>query len=256
MEKKSKVKYLFLIFGIIIFTIYFAPVIGRILNIANLLGMAVGIAFVLIFVFYKRIQNIVKKLSEKKTGKCVIGVFLALVIIFVSLFSVTLFSVIKASGYTAKDETTVIVLGCRVFGKEPSRELIKRSEAAADYLLNNTEAVAILTGGKGEDEDISEAQCLMNLIKEKGIDESRLYLEEKSTTTDENIKFSKEIIEKNGLSEDVAIVTTAYNQKRASMTAEKYSLKASSIPSYSGFWSIPTYFTREVFAVWAMYVFK
>ncbi|MBE6836082.1 MAG: YdcF family protein [Ruminococcaceae bacterium] len=257
MEKKSKIiRYLFLVFGLLIFIIYFAPVIGRILNIANLLGMAVGIVLIIVFVFYNKFAVVIKRLSSKKFGKCIIGVFLVFVITFVAVFSVTLFSVIRSSGYTAKNETTVIVLGCRVFGTEPSRELQKRCDAAFEYLEKNTEAVAILTGGKGDDEDISEAQCLFNLLKEKGIDKNRLYIEDKSTTTDENIKFAKEIIDQNNLSTDVAIVTTAYNQKRAAMTAEKYSLNASSIPAYSGFWSIPTYFTREVFAVWEIYLFK
>ena len=255
MEKKSFSRYLFLVFGAVIFIIYFLPVFGPIINFGNVFGMAVGLVLIAVFVFYKKLKSLVKKSADKKIGKCIIGILLAFIIAFVSLFAVTLISVISASGYTATDEKTVIVLGCRVFGTQPSRELQKRSDAALDYLQKNPEAVAILTGGQGADEDISEAQCLYNLLTENGIDEGRLFIEDKSTSTEENIRFAKEIIDENGLSDSVAIATSGYNQKRASMIAKEYSLSASSIPSYSGFYSIPTYFTREVFAIWAMIIF-
>jgi uncharacterized SAM-binding protein YcdF (DUF218 family) len=254
-KKKNKAKYLFLVFGIIIFVIYFLPVFGRILNVGNILGMAVGLALILVFIFYKRIKELFKKLSSSKLGKCFVVLFLTVIIAFVSLFTVTLAKVVFASRYTAKDEKTVIVLGCLVYGTEPSNQLKSRCNVAADYLLNHPEAVAILTGGQGEDEDISEAECLFNMMTEKGIDENRLFIEDRSTSTDENIAFAKMIIEENGLSTDVAIATSSYNEKRASVIAEKYSLTAASIPAYSGFWSIPTYFTREVFALWALKLF-
>lgn len=249
-------KYIFLLFGSVIFIIYFLPVFGLICNIGNIFGMAVGLALILVFVFYEKLTDLLKKLSDSKTGKCLIALFLTAIIIFFSLFTVTLSKVILASRYTAKDEKTVIVLGCLVRGTVPSLQLQKRCDAAAEYLLNNPDAVAILTGGQGEDEDISEAQCLFMLMKEKGIDEKRLYIEDKSTSTDENISFAKKIIEENNLSTDVAIATSAYHEKRACMIAEKYSLSASSIPASSDFFSIPTYFTREVIAVWAMIIFE
>ena len=255
-NKKNKAKYLFLVFGIIIFTIYFLPVFGPIVNFGNIFGMAVGLLLILVFAFYNKLRESVKKISKSQIGKCFIALFLVVVIAFVSLFAVTLISVIASSKYTANDENTVIVLGCRVFGTKPSRELQKRCDVAFDYLEKHPDSVAILTGAKGDDEEISEAQCQYNILVEKGIDKDRLFIEDKSTSTEGNIKNAKEIIDENGLSMDVAIATSAYNQKRASMIARKYQLTASSIPSVSGFYSIPTYFTREVFAVWAMYIFK
>lgn len=256
MEKKKNIaKYLLLIFGIIFFIIYLLPVFGGILNFGNIFGMAVGVALILIFIFYKRLTAFYKKVKSTKIGFCITTVLISLICAFVGMFAFAMVQVISASRYTATNEKTVIVLGCRVYGTEPSNQLKSRCDVAVDYLLKNPEAVAILTGGQGEDEDISEAQCLFNLMTEKGIDESRLFVEDKSTSTEENIKFAKEIIDENDLGTFVAIATSDYNEKRAGKIALKYQLLASSIPSTSGFYSIPTYYTREAIAVLVMSLF-
>ena len=256
MEIKKKIKkYLLLIFGLAIFTVYFLPVFGLIINIGNIFGMAVGIILILAFVFFEKLDALYKKVTSTKIGICVTAVVSAVVCAFVGMFGFALVQVISSARYTATNEKTVIVLGCRVYGTEPSNQLKSRCDTAVDYLKKNHEAVAILTGGQGEDEDISEAQCLYNLMKEKGIDEKRLFIEDKSTSTEENIKFAKEIIDENDLSTSVAIATSDYNERRAYRIALNYSLLASSIPSTSGFYSIPTYYTREAIALLVMSIF-
>ena len=54
----------------------------------------------------------------------------------------------------------------------------------------NPETKAVLSGGKGDGESITEAQAMCNYLVEHGIDRERLILEEKSTSTTENLKFS------------------------------------------------------------------
>ena len=85
---------------------------------------------------------------------------------------------------------TVIVLGAQVRGTRPSRSLLKRLEKAEAFARENPDSVLILSGGKGEDEEISEAQCMWNWLTEAGIDEKRLIKEDRSTTTRENLVFS------------------------------------------------------------------
>ena len=58
----------------------------------------------------------------------------------------------------------------------------------------NPETKAVLSGGKGDGESITEAQAMCNYLVEHGIDRERLILEEKSTNTTENLKFSLGII--------------------------------------------------------------
>lgn len=88
----------------------------------------------------------------------------------------------------------IIVLGAQVKGENPSRALLRRLEAAETYLEENPETKAVLSGGQGPGENISEAQCMYRYLTETGIEKERLIIEDRSTTTRENLQFSAEKI--------------------------------------------------------------
>lgn len=240
-------KALCIISGAALILMYSFPLYARILNIGNIFGMGLGALIIITTVFFDKL----KKIWSSKAGKRFTALILAVIIIFFGAFGITLKAVCDSAQYTAKDERVVLVLGCRVNGTKPSKALYVRTKNAGDYLIEHKDAIAILCGGQGPDESISEAECMFNILTENmGIDASRLYLEDSSTSTDENIKNALKIIESNNMSKEVAISTSSYHLKRASMIAEKYGLTSSSIPARSDKYSIPTFFTREVFGVW------
>jgi len=111
----------------------------------------------------------------------------------------------------------IIVLGAHVRGTTPSAALRWRIEEAYDYLTENPDTVAILSGGQGKGEDISEAECMRRELVERGIDESRLILEDNSTSTAENMEFSFRII--GDLSAPVGIVTNNFHVWRSVRSA-------------------------------------
>lgn len=84
----------------------------------------------------------------------------------------------------------VVVLGAQVKGEVPSRALHKRLVKALEYARENENTVLILSGGQGTGEDITEAECMRRWLVEQGISQERLVLEENSTSTMENLKFS------------------------------------------------------------------
>ena len=84
----------------------------------------------------------------------------------------------------------VIVLGAQVRGKKPSLALSQRIKKAEETARDDPEAILILSGGQGSGEMISEAQCMRDELVKAGIDEKRLILEDRSTTTRENLLFS------------------------------------------------------------------
>lgn len=90
----------------------------------------------------------------------------------------------------------LIVLGCQIRGTKVSRSLKYRLDAAAEYVKENKDTVIIVSGGKGSGEDITEALAMKNYLVDKGIREECIWLEDKSVNTNENMKFSKELIEK------------------------------------------------------------
>jgi uncharacterized SAM-binding protein YcdF (DUF218 family) len=120
--------------------------------------------------------------------------------------------------------------------------MVERLEAAYAYLVANPEAKCVVSGGQGNGEDISEAEAMRRWLVNKGIDGDRIYKEDASTSTDENIRFSKRIIENNGLNPQLAIVTSEYHTSRAGILAEKYEMEYGAVPGKTAAWLFPTYF--------------
>jgi uncharacterized SAM-binding protein YcdF (DUF218 family) len=112
----------------------------------------------------------------------------------------------------------LIVLGAQVRGTTISKSLQKRLDTAITYLKNNPSTVAIVSGGKGSKEAITEAEAMYLYLRTKGISSTRILQEDKSTNTKENICFSKAFLKDNA---SVAIVTNGFHIFRATNIAKK-----------------------------------
>ncbi len=143
----------------------------------------------ILFFVNKRIHFI------EKINKVVLGGILGIVAIGVIIFSILLGCVI--SGMTSKasaDADYIIVLGAQIKGERITKPLAKRLEAAYDYAIENEKVIIIVSGGKGDGEDISEAEAMKKYLIEKGISKDRILMEDESRNTYQNIKFSYKII--------------------------------------------------------------
>ena len=127
--------------------------------------------------------------------------------------------------------------------------LTERLTAAEAFLNENENSVCILSGGKGADEQISEALCMYNYLVDQGISPDRLFMEDRSTSTRENLLYSYDIIKKNGLNENVAIVTNEFHEYRAFKIADKLGIKPYAVPAHTHWWLFSTYFVREWYGV-------
>lgn len=169
-------------------------------------------------------------------------------------FGVTEAFVIHASRGDAEEKCDyIIVLGCQVNGTTPSLSLSDRIAAAFRYLEENPNVKAVLSGGQGENEDITEAECMFRELTARGIAPERLFLEESSTSTWENLKFSLALIEeKTGEKpETVGILSGDYHLLRAGLFAKDFGVEAVGIPAKTGMPTIRiNYFLREVAGIW------
>ena len=157
---------------------------------------------------------------------------------------------LTAAAKTPPKQATVIVLGAGLSGNQPSLMLAQRLNAAAHYLEKNEESVCIVSGGQGPDEVCPEAQVMYNYLVAKGIDPSRIYQESRSTSTDENIHFSHEIIQQNGLSDEIVIATQEFHQFRAQSMARRAGLsKVGACTCRSPWYLLECYWVREFAAV-------
>lgn len=107
----------------------------------------------------------------------------------------------------------VIVLGAQVHGTRPSRSLRLRLDKAQEYAERHPSAQLILTGGQGPGEDITEAECMREDLVSREIDESRLILEDRSTSTEENLTFADRLT--GCADETCGIITNDFHVYRA-----------------------------------------
>lgn len=148
----------------------------------------------------------------------------------------------------------VIVLGAGVNGETPSAALWSRIRAAEDYLEIHPDVPVVLSGGQGAGEAISEAEAMRRALwKEDGAENARLLLEERSTNTAENFRFSKALLEERGLDTEtatIAVVTNDFHCFRAHMIAQRQGLKTIDVPAELPWWWLTVnYYLREAFAV-------
>ena len=144
----------------------------------------------------------------------------------------------------------VIVLGAGVNGSTPSVALQTRIDAAADYLAAHPDIPAVLSGGQGPGEHISEAQAMFNALTARGIDPERLILEEASTNTRENLENSLALLPDASRSR-IAVVTNDFHMARVRLLMTAYSSEqVVQVPAELPWWWLSAnYYVRESFAV-------
>ena len=100
-----------------------------------------------------------------------------------------------ASGSSQPNLDYVIVLGARVKEEGVSNSLKKRLDTAIQYSRENPETVFVLSGGKGDDEPVTEAEAMRDYMVYNGISPDKILLETHSTSTVENIAYSRILID-------------------------------------------------------------
>ena len=151
----------------------------------------------------------------------------------------------------------LVVLGAAVHGSKPSLSLTNRLEGALDYLESYPESVAIVSGGQGQGEDMSEAQAMYDWLTARGVAPERVIMEDKSTSTMENLEFSYGIIRERGDSpiDNVAIVSSSYHLYRAKEMSKKLGVAAAGVAGAPDYPVVTlNFFIREAFGVTHLWV--
>ena len=195
-----------------------------------------------------------------KLSHLVRSITVYLLLLFLLAFAVTTVMLISDARTSPEPEADyLLVLGAQVVGTQPSGVLSDRLEAALPYLQAYPQATAIVTGGQGPDEGISEAQCMYNWLTERGIDPQRIWLEERATRTAENVVYARDMIAAE--TEDmenvsVAVLTSEFHLMRAKLLANWAGLDVRGVaaPSANRAVLVSNCF-REVFAVWNSFLF-
>lgn len=222
----------------------------------NLFGIIVSLALMIITANWSAFCGVISSLWSHSAGKIIlilIGALIAAGVAYVTTLSVLMY---RAQENKPDDPNVIVVLGCKVNGERPSRMLRRRLDAACDALNENADTLCIVSGGKGSNEKISEAQAMKTYLIDKGVDGDRIIMEDKSTSTYENIKFSLDILDDLGMNHDMTIVTDGFHQYRASLIAKAQGVK--NVTAYSAYTEpryLFTYWVREWLGLTHFFVF-
>ena len=165
---------------------------------------------------------------------------------------VTLVKMADAAGNDPPEDApcTVIVLGCQVLDDgRPSLMLQNRIDAAYDYLSAHPDAVCIASGGQSGSAPLSEARCIRDTLADMGIAPSRLRMEERSRSTEENLTFSAALIREEGLPAAAVIASDGFHQLRAAIWAERSGLTPYAADCASPWFLAAGYWAREAAAL-------
>lgn len=220
----------------------------------TIIGSALFGGAFLACVFQKPLCRLVKRIWSKIAGRVVLltlGAVTAVCAVCCTVFSVNM---ALCAERPLDDAQAVIVLGCQVRGETPSTMLQKRCDAAIEVLSAHPNAVCVVSGGQGKGEDISEAEAMRRYLKERGVLEERVIIEEKSTSTRENIRYSAELLKERGLDRAV-IVTNDFHQFRAELYARRNGLTVGHHSNKTPRYNLLNYWVREWAALFSAVIF-
>jgi len=219
------------------------------INIGNTVGAAVCAILFLAILKRQFVAEVIHSLSATLWGKTILIAAAAIIVLCTAAAVLLSVMMIRAAHNPPDSPQTIIVLGCRVKPDRPTVMLQNRINAAFEYLTENPDTVCIASGGQGSDEPMSEAECIRDALVALGIESERIILEDKSTSTYENLLNSSAIMEELGLGQTAVIVTSEFHQLRAKIIAQRLGLCTYSISSKTNISLLPTYWIREWFGV-------
>ncbi len=223
-------------------------------NLGVILPAILGLPLLLCGIFY---QKIIRSLPFSRFLRflrvfLITGYTVFLVVVIITGSILVIFSASKPEA----GADAIIVLGAGIHGDQVTRLLAKRLRAAIEYKQENPGALIVVSGGQGQGEDITEAEAMERFLILNGISKEDIIKEEASTSTQENFRFSKLLLDEHfpdGYS--VVYVTNDFHIFRAGLVAKKEGLTADGLTSMGTEWYVlPNCYLREIAAVWVYFL--
>ncbi len=217
-------------FAAVNYTVYLLVSKRASLPLAPIVLLCIFVPLLILLFFGKRLDAAYPKLMSVLKW-----IYISVGLLYTVSF--TVFSLLITNiGKTVDKADVYIVFGCKTHGYTPSMLLSFRLEKAYELLEANPDAYAVLSGGRGEDETVSEAESMRAYLTGRGISEERLILEDRATSTEENIRYSMQLINDRKLKADtVAAVSSDYHEKRIVYQAGKLGYDLEPAPAKTPF---------------------
>ena len=220
------------------------------INLGVVLVAALGIAVLGIGFFYGTLSKL-KHMRFFRICKVVFVILLGFEIALISFLAI--YGLSDNADYS---DDAVIVLGAGIRGDKVTIPLKLRLDKAIEYHRKNPDALIVVSGGKGLQEIVTEAYAMEKYLLENGVDKNKIIKEEQSTSTSENMKFSKEILDSQQDGDySVVVITNHFHIFRAAVMAEDTGFKkVGHIHAGLQWYNLMPCFMRESLAVLKMLV--
>jgi uncharacterized SAM-binding protein YcdF (DUF218 family) len=228
-----------------------AMVLARITNFNSgcIITLFIGLILGFYGLYFNKV-NIITKTGILKWAKYILFAFFA--------FLVCLIAFTAIYGHfdnTTYKEDAVVVLGAGIRGEKVTLPLAHRLDKAIEYANKNPNAVIVVSGGKGLQEDVTEAYAMEQYLISKGMLKQKILKEEKSTSTFENMLFSKEILDNYfEKSYQTVIITNNFHIYRATQIAKNAKLNATHLHAKLDWYTVPLNYLRECFGVMKLWI--
>ena len=237
-------------FGIVVLVYGLILLLMANFNLGSLLVFIIGVLAVTIGCFFKKIQMITSK-----------GILKYFKIIFIALVCTELLLVVFIAAYGQTDtadfaEDAVIVLGAGIRGDKVTYPLKTRLDKAIEYHRKNPDSIIVVTGGKGLQETVTEAYAMEKYLVTNGVNKDQIIKEEKATSTNENMRFTRDILDRYfGDKYKVVVITNNFHIYRSVSIANYEGFDdVSHINSSIQWYNIIPCYLRESLAVIKMFV--
>lgn len=176
-----------------------------------------------------------------------IYLFLSLSIFYLIFIMVmyTLTSWLNLINIRQKPLNYIVVLGAGLIGKKVTPLLASRINRGIEIYKRNPGSKIIMSGGQGPDEEIPESHAMAAYAEEHGVPKSDIIIEDKSKTTNENLKFSHKLMKPDSR---FCLVTNSYHVYRALVLAKRQGLQCIGYGAKTKWYFTLNAFIREFIA--------
>ena len=208
---------------------------------ANLLSML----FAVLLCIYLTVWPVIGNLGKNTMGTTLYTIVSFAPVYILALLTMYSFSAVLNLFHLKKKRNAdyIVVLGAGIIGDKVTPLLAARIEKGIELLCYNPNAVLIMSGGQGPGEDIPESEAMAAYAVDQGVDMEKIVVEQKSVSTQENLRFSRELM--NRQKPEIIVVTTAYHVFRALILAKQQGIRCKGFGAKTKWYFTLNAFIRE-----------
>lgn len=248
------IRYVLLGVELVLLGIFLYPAVKNNLHAGIVFGAVAMVLCMIVTAYSSQVWELLQFVWQYGIGKIALSLVALCLAVGIGFCGVMSVFMVKTMYTKPQENDVVVVLGCRVRGDKPSRMLMNRLDTAEAYLQAHPEAVCIVCGGQGAGEDLSEAAMMNQYLIDAGISAERIYQDDTSQDTEENLEHAAEILKQEGLGIQITIVTSNFHEYRASILAKRCGLKSTALSAKTNRLHLPSYWVREWMALFQLIV--